>query len=144
MKEVIRLNKNTIFGLIAVGILIFGGYYFFNSKQQVQVPQEETNTENKQVEIVEARKIVVEGDEFKFTPTSITVKKGEKIMLTFKNVGKFPHNLKVDELGISTKTINGGEEDSIEFVSEKSGTFAMYCGVGNHRQQGMEGEVEVK
>ncbi|MEK6953163.1 MAG: cupredoxin domain-containing protein, partial [Nanoarchaeota archaeon] len=113
------MNKNTIFGLIAVGILIFGGYYFFNSKQQVQVPQEETNTENKQVEIVEARKIVVEGDEFKFTPTSITVKKGEKIMLTFKNVGKFPHNLKVDELGISTKTINGGEEDSIEFVSEK-------------------------
>ena len=138
------MNKNTIFGLIAVGILIFGGYYFFNSKQQVQVPQEETNTENKQVEIVEARKIVVEGDEFKFTPTSITVKKGEKIMLTFKNVGKFPHNLKVDELGISTKTINGGEEDSIEFVSEKTGTFSMYCGVGNHRQQGMEGEVVVE
>ncbi len=138
------MNKNTIFGLIAVVILIFGGYYFFNSKQNVQVPKEETKIEKEQVDIAKARIIAVEGSEFKFDPSSITVEKGEKIMLTFKNVGKFPHNLKVDELEISTKTVNGGEEDIIEFVSEKSGTFAMYCGVGSHREQGMEGEVVVK
>lgn len=140
----IRLNKNTIFGLITIGILIFGGYYFYNSKQNVQTPQEETKTVKEQVEISKARIIVVEGSEFEFSPTSITVEKGEKIMLTFKNIGKFPHNFIVDELGIKSKTINKGEEDSIEFVSEKSGTFAMYCGVGNHREQGMEGEVVVE
>lgn len=138
------MNKKTIFGLLVVIILLFGGYYFYNSQQKVQVPQEETNTENKQVEITEAREIVVEGNEFKFSPTSIIVEKGEKINLVFKNIGKFPHNIMVDELGISSKTINGGEEDSVEFVSEKSGTFAMYCGVGNHRQQGMEGKVIVE
>jgi len=138
------LNKNTIFGLIAVVILIFGGYYFFNPKQQTQAPQQETKTEKEQVITSKAREIIVEGNEFKFSPSSISVEKGEKIMLTFKNVGKFPHNFKVDELGISTKTINGGEENVIEFVSEKSGTFAMYCGVGSHRAQGMEGEVVVE
>lgn len=138
------MNKNTIFGLIAVGILIFGGYYFYNSKQNVQTPKEETKTVKEQVEIAKARIIVVEGSEFEFSPTSITIEKGEKIVLTFKNIGKFPHNFIVDELGIKSKTINGGEEDSIEFVSEKSGTFAMYCGVGNHREQGMEGEIVVE
>ena len=138
------MNKNIIFGLLVLVVLIFGGYYFFNPKQQVQTPKEETKIEEEQVETSEARKIVVEGNEFKFSPTSLTVKKGEKIMLVFKNMGKFPHNFKVDELEISTKTINGGEEDTIEFVSDKSGTFVMYCGVGNHRAQGMEGEVVVE
>ena len=138
------MNKNTVFGLLVVIILLFGGYYFYNSQQKVQVPQEETIIENKQVEITEAREIVVEGNEFKFSPTSITVEKGEKINLVFKNIGKFPHNFIVDELGITSKTINGGEEDSVEFVSEETGTFAMYCGVGNHRQQGMEGKVVVE
>ena len=138
------MNKNTIFGLLVLVVLIFGGYYFFNPKQQVQIPKEETKIEEEQVETSEAREIVVEGNEFKFSPTSIAIEKGEKIMLTFKNVGKFPHNFTVDELGISTKTINSGKEDAIEFVSEKSGTFAMYCGVGNHRAQGMEGKVVVE
>lgn len=138
------MNKNTIFGLIAVGILVFAGYYFFSPKQQVQTPKEETKTVKEQVEIAKARIIVVEGSEFKFDPSSITVEKGEKINLVFKNIGKFPHNFVVDELGITSKTINGGEEDSVEFVVEKSGTFSMYCSVGNHRQQGMEGEVIVE
>ena len=139
------MNKNIIIGLVAV-VLVLGGYYFFNSKQQVQEPKLET-TEQVTKEVVKestARIITVEGDEFKFSPTSITVEKGEKINLVFKNIGKFPHNFVVDELGITTKTINGGEEDSIEFVSEKTGTFVMYCGVGNHREQGMEGEVVVE
>ena len=139
----IRLNKNILIGFVIV-VLVLGGYYFFNSKQQVQAPKEETKIENKQVEITESRKIVVEGNEFKCSPTSITVEKGEKINLVFKNIGKFPHNFVVDELGIKSKTINAGEEDSIEFVSEKTGTFVMYCGVGNHREQGMEGEAVVE
>ena len=141
----IRLNKNIIIGLVAV-VLVLGGYYLFNSKQQVQAPKVET-TEQVTKEVAKestARIITVEGNEFKFSPTSIIVEKGEKINLVFKNIGKLPHNFVVDELGITTKTINGGEEDSIEFVADKSGTFSMYCAVGNHRQQGMEGEVIVE
>ena len=139
------MNKNIIIGFVIV-ILVISGYYFFNSKQQVQEPKLEM-VEEATEEVAEestSRKITVEGDEFKFSPTSITVEKGEKINLVFKNIGKFPHNFIVDELGITSKTINGGEEDSVEFVSEETGTFAMYCGVGNHRQQGMEGKVVVE
>lgn len=135
-------------------VLLFGGYYFYNSQQKVQAPQEKINTEQKVpvekdveemvVENTKAREIIIEGNEFKFSPTSITVEKGEKINLVFKNIGKFPHDFVVDELGIKTKVINSGEEDSVEFIAEKSGSFSMYCSVGNHRQQGMEGKAVVE
>ena len=149
------MNKNTIWGLIIVIVLGFGLYMVFNSQQKTnQTPSEQTNTEQKVpaeegveemvVEDSETREIIVEGEEFSFSPSTITVSEGEKIALTFKNVGTFPHNFIIDELDVKTETINAGEEDTIEFVADKSGTFAFYCGVGNHRQQGMEGELEVE
>ncbi|OGK30966.1 hypothetical protein A3F29_04340 [Candidatus Roizmanbacteria bacterium RIFCSPHIGHO2_12_FULL_33_9] len=149
------MNKNTIWGLIIVIVLGFGLYMVFNSQQKTnQTPSEQTNTEQKVpaeegveemvVEDSETREIIVEGEEFSFSPSTITVSEGEKIALTFKNVGTFPHNFIIDELDVKTETINAGEEDTIEFVADKSGTFAFYCGVGNHRQQGMEGEVDVE
>ena len=149
------MNKNTIWGLIIVIVLGFGLYMVFNSQQKTnQTPSEQTNTEQKVpaeegveemvVEDSETREIIVEGEEFSFSPSTITVSEGEKIALTFKNVGTFPHNFIIDELDVKTETINAGEEDTIEFVADKSGTFAFYCGAGNHRQQGMEGEVDVE
>ena len=149
------MNKNTIWGLIIVIVLGFGLYMAFNSQQRTnQTPSEQTNTEQKVpaeedveemvVEDSETREIIVEGEEYSFSPSTITVSEGEKIALTFKNVGSFPHNFVIDELDVKTETINAGEEDTIEFVADKSGTFAFYCGVGNHRQQGMEGEVDVE
>jgi len=92
----------------------------------------------------EAREIEVEGSEFSFSPSSITFAQGEKVRLTFKNTGKNPHNFVIDELGVSTKTIPGGGSDTVEFTAGKSGTFTFYCAVGNHRQQGMEGELNVQ
>ena len=92
----------------------------------------------------EVREITVEGDEYAFSPESITVLAGEKIRLTFKNMGNLPHNFAIDELGVSTKTIAGGNSDTIEFTAETTGTFAFYCSIAGHRQLGMEGELEVQ
>lgn len=92
----------------------------------------------------EGREIEVSADEYSFSPGAISVKKGEKIRLTFKNTGKLPHNYTIDELGVATKTIGGGQTETIEFTAEKSGTFTYYCGVGNHRSLGMEGKLEVR
>ncbi|HIJ98402.1 TPA: cupredoxin domain-containing protein [archaeon] len=89
------------------------------------------------------KEFTVEGSEFKFTPNSISVSKGDKVSITFKNTGKFPHNLIIDELNVATKTISPGQTDTVEFTASKSGTFATYCSVGNHRAQGMEGWIEI-
>jgi len=92
-------------------------------------------------EVGEAREILVKGNEFKFSPASISVEKGENIRLVFENIGTSSHNFKIEGLGISTATIPGGETDTVNFVAEESGTYNFYCGVGNHRALGMEGEL---
>lgn len=92
-------------------------------------------------EAVGAREIVVKGDEFSFSPSSIALRAGEKVKLTFNNVGSFSHNFTIEGLGVATKTIGGGKSDTIEFAVEESGTYATFCSVGNHRTQGMEGDL---
>ncbi|KKU90785.1 MAG: Plastocyanin, partial [Candidatus Jorgensenbacteria bacterium GW2011_GWA1_48_11] len=46
--------------------------------------------------------------------------------------------------GIRTKTIQGGQSETVEFTPSEEGTFAFYCSVSNHRLLGMEGSLEVK
>lgn len=91
-----------------------------------------------------AREIVVTASEYAFSPGSIAVAKGEKIKLTFRNMGGLSHNLVIDDLNVSTRTIPRGEEDTLEFTATAEGTFTFYCSVGNHQSLGMEGEIEVR
>jgi plastocyanin len=94
-------------------------------------------------EALELEEITITGHSFSFTPSRITVHKGDNVRITFKNAGGF-HDLVVDELGLRTKQINAGEEDSIEFTADKTGLFAYYCSVNNHRAMGMEGTLIVE
>ncbi|KKU17237.1 MAG: Copper binding protein, plastocyanin/azurin family [Candidatus Woesebacteria bacterium GW2011_GWC2_45_9] len=92
----------------------------------------------------EVREITVEGSEYSFSPESLTVAAGERVSLTFKNTGNLPHNFTIDELGVRTKTIAGGQTDVVEFTAGASGTFTFYCSLAGHRQLGMEGDLEVQ
>lgn len=69
---------------------------------------------------------------------------GEKVKLIFRDTGKMKHNLVIDELEVSTKTVGAGKEDTVIFTASKAGDFEFYCSVGNHRQLGMEGRVTIK
>lgn len=92
----------------------------------------------------EVKEITVTANEYSFTPASLSLKKGEKVRLTFINAGKFPHNLTIDELNVATKTIAGGSQDVIEFVANEGMDVKFYCSVGGHRAQGMEGTLKVE
>ena len=92
-------------------------------------------------------KFVIEGDEFSFSPKSITVARGVVVELTFKNIGRVPHNYIIDGLGIATKTIGGGKTDVVTFTAPDSAgtiTYASYCSVPGHREAGMAGTIEIK
>lgn len=87
--------------------------------------------------------LTVEGSNFKFVPDTLTVKKGQKTKLVFKNMQGM-HDFKVDELGIKTEILKTGEEQSVEFTADKAGTFEFYCSVGSHRVMGMKGTLVVE
>lgn len=164
------MNKNLMIGVVVVIVLVIGGFLVFGRQQNAlyptttstqdqttqQVPatpgsdveetvvKEDGDVEEEGGAMMEAREIVVEGDEFSLSPVSISVKAGEKIKLTFNNVGTFPHNFTVLGLGVATETIGAGQSDTIEFTVEEGGTYTTFCSVGNHRAQGMEGTLLVE
>lgn len=85
----------------------------------------------------------VTASSFKFSPTTITVKKGDTVKVVLANAGG-NHNFVIDEFNAKTKIIGNGETDTISFVADKSGTYEYYCAVGNHRQMGMVGKLIVQ
>lgn len=85
----------------------------------------------------------VDGQNYSFSPSMIKVKKGDTVKLTFKNIGGF-HDFVVDEFAAATKRINSGQEETIQFVADKTGSFEYYCSVGSHRAMGMKGTLVVE
>lgn len=88
------------------------------------------------------REITVTGSPFKFEPSALTVKKGQKVRVTFESASG-NHDFVIDELGVATKRVGTGGQDVVEFTPNRAGTFSYYCSVGNHRAMGMEGTITV-
>ena len=106
-----------------------------------------STTEDTEQVVAAVTKITIEGDEFSFAPANISVTRGTTVELTFKNIGKAPHNYSVTELGLATKTIGGGKTDVVTFVAPSTpGTisYTSFCSVPGHREAGMVGTIEIK
>lgn len=88
------------------------------------------------------RSFTVDGANFTFAPASMQVKKGDTVRITFKNTSG-THDLVIDEFNARTKILNGGAQETIEFVANKAGSFEYYCSVGQHRALGMKGTLVV-
>lgn len=89
------------------------------------------------------KEFTVTGKNFAFAPGTMTVKKGDRVKITFVNSAG-THDLKVDGYGVGTKIIQGGATETFEFVADKAGSFEYYCSVGSHRQMGMKGTLIVQ
>jgi PBP1b-binding outer membrane lipoprotein LpoB len=70
---------------------------------------------------------------------------GDTINVTIKNAvgNNNEHNLIIPELGISLPAVKASMAASKEFNATKTGTFAYYCSIGNHRTLGMEGKLTI-
>jgi nitrosocyanin len=165
------MNSRVIIGLV-VALLILGGGAFFLSQNKAAAPaqnqaqvttaptqamsqeemdkmspttnamQEETSPTGA-VEGASVKEFTVTGSPFKFVPATLVVNKGDTVKITFKNSGGM-HDLVIDEFNAATKIIQSGQEDTVEFVADKAGSFEYYCSVANHRQMGMVGTLTVK
>lgn len=89
------------------------------------------------------KEFTVIGSPFVFSPASLTVKKGDRVRLTFENAAG-THDWRLDAFGAATSVIGAGQRQTIEFVAATAGTFEYYCSVGNHRAMGMKGTLTVQ
>lgn len=100
-----------------------------------------TSSEKINNEVVKT--FTVTGKNFSFSPSTITVKKGDTVVITFKNMGGL-HDFRLDEFGVATQQISNGSEETVTFVANKPGMFEYYCSVGKHRAMGMKGVLIVE
>ncbi len=91
----------------------------------------------------EVKEITVTGQNFKFDPTEIMVKKGDKVKITFKSTSGI-HDLVLPDFKVQTKQLSSGGQETVEFIADKTGTFEYYCSVGNHKAMGMVGNLIVE
>ena len=144
-------NKTTIIAIVvALGVV---GYYLFSSSFQTPTESSDKNQSAQtdlsadvsvsQDQTSPIKEFTVTGQNFSFSPTTINVNKGDKVKITFKNA-EGTHDFVIDEFNTATKRLKVGEEETIEFTADKSGTFEYYCSVGTHRAMGMVGSLTVK
>lgn len=89
-----------------------------------------------------AREIAITNKGMAFSLKDISVKKGERIKVTFKNGGG-THDWRLEGYNVGTEVLQNGASESVEFVADEAGEFEYYCSVGNHREMGMWGTLTV-
>ncbi|HKC05150.1 MAG TPA: plastocyanin/azurin family copper-binding protein [Patescibacteria group bacterium] len=133
-----------VVGLVILGIL--ASLFIFNSKKNTQNVNEAPISGQSEPTVAPSgptKEFTVDGSNFAFDPKTITVNKGDTVKITFKD-DDGRHNLVIDGYDVSTNIIAGGSEDTITFLADKTGSFAYYCSVANHRDLGMTGTLIVK
>jgi len=142
--------KKLVILVVAIG-LISGGYFLLNSNKtsnsvdSIVTPQTEaTPSPFTQVgPTSSAKEFFITGKNFTFTPSTITVKKGDTVKITFKSEGG-AHDLTIPDFNVQTNILQSGKEEIIQFTADKTGTFEYFCSVGNHKQMGMKGQLVVQ
>lgn len=107
------------------------------------------NVINNGDESSDVKTFVISGENFKFVMNGvdnpdIVINKGDKLRIEFISTQGF-HDWVVDEFSAATSQVrNTDGMTSVEFTADKSGTFEYYCSVGEHRANGMKGNLIVE
>lgn len=142
---------------VIIGAIVYGLIYYFviakrggynsgynNSNTNPSYQQSNTTVTNVTTKSNDAKTFTIDATEFSFKPDAFTLSAGEPVTLTFRNMGKYPHNFTISALNIHTKTIQPGESDTITFTPSKAGLFEYICSVDSHADKGMKGTLTVK
>lgn len=139
-------NPLIIVGTLGLAVLI--GLYAFRGRSVGPSGQTSPQVQGSQSVQESApsgpvKELTVDGSNFTFNPNTINVNKGDTVKITFKD-DDGTHNLVIDGYNVSTNTIHTGDSATVQFVADKTGTFAYYCSVDSHREKGMVGKLIVQ
>lgn len=89
--------------------------------------------------------IEISETEFALDPSSVQVDETGTVTFRVTNDGAIAHALEVDgdDFEEETGTIEPGESAELTVDLSQEGSYELYCPIGDHREQGMEGELVV-
>lgn len=91
------------------------------------------------------RTITIEETDFALDPNSVALETPGTYAFEVVNEGQVSHALEIEGEGIEeeTETLDPGERASLS-VELEAGSYELYCPVGNHRERGMTGKIEIQ
>jgi plastocyanin len=91
------------------------------------------------------QRIEIAGTEFALDPSQVQVDQPGTYTFAFRNEGGTVHALEVEGRGVEEKTeeIDAGQTAELTVDLSEVGEYEIYCPVGNHKEQGMEGTLVV-
>jgi uncharacterized cupredoxin-like copper-binding protein len=97
--------------------------------------------------VLAPEQITVTGtDDFRFNPSTITVKAGQPLDVTFQNGGEILHDFTVQQ-GLAKPVViteDGGKSGTATVTYAKPGTYKFFCSQPGHDQLGMHGTITVQ
>ena len=121
------MNKQLFIIIIAAIVLAGGvGYEIFLSSQKpavVPIPVPVVATGKVREVMVSIKK-----ESWAFTPDSIDVVQGEKVVVTVVNEDEFDHGFAIDAFGVQQR-VSGHQTIKIEFTPTQTGDFLFYCSI---------------
>ncbi len=137
------MNKNLLIGIGVLLAVIVAGFFLLKSPK-VTYPTSNNDSGASTAPESSVKEINISAKEFSYTPSTITVNKGDSVKINFTNNGTSVHNLAITNFNVATNSIAPGESDSITFTADKSGSFSYFCSISGHRSLGMEGTLTVQ
>lgn len=89
------------------------------------------------------KEFTVTGTNMAFSLKEIKVNEGDTVKIIFKNQSG-SHDFVLDDFDVASAVLDPGQEEILEFVASKKGSFEYYCSVSNHRAMGMKGMLIVE
>jgi plastocyanin len=159
------MTKSTgIYGVIGIVVLavLAGGYYLStmanpkteqsNLTGSTPTPTSSTSAQGPATSLTPTpseaagqptvKEITVAGQGLAFSPSTITVHKGDTVKVTFTSKSNGPHNFVLSAFNIRTDLLSDGRSQTVEFVASKTGRFEFHC--EPHQAMGMTGTLVVE
>jgi plastocyanin len=157
------MNKGTgiaigiiVLVLIAVGVFAIGNNDSDNTadNNSQSTTESQANTESatpsdseEKKEMLENSDVTVDlvGSNFEFSQNEITAKPGDTVTINY-SVDGGSHDFVIDELNVQSEVLGSSDSATITFTVPEDAageTYSFYCSIGNHRAQGMEGQLVI-
>ena len=92
----------------------------------------------------QVREFTVVGDHYTFTPSTLTVNKGDVVKVTF-TAKDIPHSFTIDGPYRISKRAARGQSVVFEFRADTQGTFQIYCNLtADPKCKDMKGTLQVR
>lgn len=117
--------------------------FSLDKSQRVWFALSDPNATPSPVPTADPNAFVIDAQDIVFAPKSLTIPANTAVTITITNKGLLQHDFNIDELGVKSKLLNGGESTTVT-INAAPGTYQYYCSVPGHKEAGMIGTLIVQ